>query len=440
MKKNFFTFLALLAMVCSSVDAQTTETVTISATVGARTYVSSNDLDFSSFNKNAAENGGVYDLNLTPYYVSGYNKDKGEFKLTRFSDDQVPAYTPMILLGKQHNTGVFPSDVKSFDVPITTIDGSVANPEKRKVWANNYAWLVPAMKTTYNRSICLLDASGNEDLDEDGYQIMSNVVFFDNTGITENARLALNQTENVQVGVTKDTTVVKTYFPMKQIDGSLRNGIVGEEGFYGNEIDDFHGDGVGSLYVLWTPYVSKKKPAAYGLFKLTYDSSDSEDAYFWEFQRRLYVSDEMEDIRFGYDTEENKWISSIDQIITSTPITENYTQYFLGANGITPVFKKCNNKTGSNRNGVNYGGAYVRVWSALVGGSAAAREDMSFEIFDEDGMEISYQNDEVTGIRSLQNTVDAKKENRQIYNLQGQKLDKMKSGLNIVNGKKYFVK
>ena len=38
------------------------------------------------------------------------------------------------------------------------------------------------------------------------------------------------------------------------------------------------------------------------------------------------------------------------------------------------------------------------------------------------------------------NTVDAKKENRQIYNLQGQKLDKMKPGLNIVNGKKYFVK
>ena len=80
------------------------------------------------------------------------------------------------------------------------------------------------------------------------------------------------------------------------------------------------------------------------------------------------------------------------------------------------------------------------MWSALLGGVSAAREDMSFELFDEDGTEITYQNDEVTGIRSLQNTIDAKKENRQVYNLQGQKLDKMKPGLNIVNGKKYFVK
>jgi hypothetical protein len=345
----------------------------------------------------------------------------------------------MILLGKQHNDGTIPGNVKSFDVPIITMAPADANPARRKVWANNYAWLVPVMKTSYNRSICLLDNEGNEDLDGEGNQIMNNVIFFDNTGITAGVRLSLSQEESVQVGVTRDTTIVNTYYPMHKLDESFRSDFMDYiEYTYAlpAELDDNYGSSYGEYKIFYIAASGRKK-AYYQLFQWSQGYYNEEEGK-WETTDDCWtnIGDMKTTERDGYDLAEKKWIASSEEIITTTPIVATYTQYFLGANGITPVFKKCNS---SGTNGVNYGGAYVRVWSTLLGG-AAAREDMSFELFDEDGTEITYQNDEVTGIRSLQNTIDAKKENRQVYNLQGQKLDKMKPGLNIVNGKKYFVK
>lgn len=442
MKKNFFTLLALLAMVCSSVDAQTTEEteeteeVTISATVGARTYVSSHDLNFKKFNKNAAENGGVYDLNLTPYYISDYNVTDGEFILTRFKNDQVPANTPMILLGKQYNAG----DEKSFDVPIKKMATPDVNKAKYSVWNNNYAWLVPVMKTAYLRKITLQDEHGNE-ADE-----TSEVVFFNNTGITEGERLALNQTEDVQVGVTRDTTYTYLYYEMTELASTYRKLLNNKEPLYENdweyENDDEEmvsvtGIGIsgteGEIRIFWA---AKKNGTAPVFRKYTYMKKYG--SYCW------YPGKEVDESDNDYEPNANpdligRWKRDSVMNVSTDAITETYTQYFLGVgtDKKTPVFKKCNS---NGTNGVKYGGAYVRVWSALLGGVSAAREDMSFELFDEDGTEITYQNDEVTGIRSLQNTIDAKKENRQVYNLQGQKLDKMKPGLNIVNGKKYFVK
>jgi hypothetical protein len=396
--------------------------------------VSSHDLDFSSFNKNAAENGGVYDLNLTPYYISDYNVTTGAFKLTRFSDDHVPANTPMILLGKQYKAGKFADDEISFDVPVITMAVGDANKAKYKVWGNNWVWLVPANKTSYISSIDWFDESyiklGVRD-----------VVFFDNTAITEGTRLALKQTENVKVGDDVTTTTVNTYYEKYSVDYSYRATVLdalnNRRGLAPSAIGNVLGGGViDKNYILYVPETQygampwEVDAQITGVFKLQY--YDAYDMYYW-----AYVDDLAKTPADGYDSTEDNWILESVDVTTTTPIFEDYTQYFLGANGITPVFKKCNS---SGTNGVNYGGAYVRVWSELLGGVSAAREDMSFELFDDDGTEITYQNDEVTGIRSLQNTIDAKKENRQVYNLQGQKLDKMKPGLNIVNGKKYFVK
>lgn len=441
MKKNSFTLLAILMLVTVSAVAeeQDTEPVSISATIGAKSFVCSKALDFSSFNSN---NSGSYDFNLVPYYISSYNVTSGLFNLTRFSNDQVPANTPMILLGKQHSNGTFPGNVKNFDVPVLDMADADATTIKETVWSNNYAWLVPVIRDSYDEYICLKNVAGKSEKDAKNRPIMSHVIFYDNTGIPENAKLMLSQTEDVQVKEREDTAVVNQYYDSHEFvySKNIHTAIFGGSPLFVNDYydeedeEDYDGIGItgnlGDQKVFWTEN-SKKTKVAYALYEYRKFNEGGTDIFFW-----AALKSKSKTAEDKYDEDAGEWIASSEEVISYTPILASYTQYFLGANGTTPVFKKCR---ADGSNGVNYGGAYVRVWSELLGG-AAAREDVSFQIFDEDGTEIAYQNDDVTGIRSLQNTVDAKKENRQVYNLQGQKLDKMKPGLNIVNGKKYFVK
>ena len=48
-----------------------------------------------------------------------------------------------------------------------------------------------------------------------------------------------------------------------------------------------------------------------------------------------------------------------------------------------------------------------------------------------------FGDDDATGINGVENVLD---ENRAIYNIAGQRLQKMQKGINIVNGKKVLIK
>jgi hypothetical protein len=145
----------------------------------------------------------------------------------------------------------------------------------------------------------------------------------------------------------------------------------------------------------------------------------------------------------NWDAVENKWYDPTTKVqsVNTTkywdvPETRDFTNYVLSVNSTgKPVFKKCNSSSnGGAGTTVAAGKCYVRVWNDVLVGAAAAREDIGWTFEEEEDLNSFEEN--ATGIKDVKNI----KNKKEIFNMKGQKLEKMQKGLNIVNGKKVYVK
>jgi len=448
MKQKFFTLLLGLAMVSLGAVAQSTVSVSISKLYGATTLVCNQDLDFSTVA-----------TTMRPYYIIEYAKNNGNFKLEAFNEGKVPANTPMILIGKQYPTAG-KSEVITCDVPVAT---SIDDPDgiRKDVFtkAQGWAWLMPVINGNYtcpNFNAELADRSN----DEKAY----NVTFFN---YSSGAARVVPQTESVPFGQSLTQSVVtqeiKNYY--KQIDVSTKGvtrsswstelakdeeekkGLFWEEkegswnyGYAAWEGDPTDED-LGKRCIMFSPsklvydededdyYTLPKLAAVYTLGKT------SKGKYRWTYSNRVNEGDgNYEATAYGGV---GGWVESTT---TTAQMVSNYVNnpdrevynYVLSVNSSgNPVFKLCNGASGTT---VPYGKCYVSVWSD-VKAAASSREDIGIE-FAEDEEDLSELNEEVSGIKN----VNIKKEANGIYNINGQKLVKLQKGLNIVNGKKVYVK
>jgi len=419
MKQKFFTLLLGLAMV--SVNALAVE-ISISKKYGATTYVCNQDLDFSTVA-----------TSMRPYYIIEYAKNNGNFKLEAFNEGKVPANTPMILIGKQYPTAGA-SDVITCDVPVAT---SIDDPDgiRKNVFtkAQGWAWLMPVINGNYtcpNFNAELADRSN----DEKAY----NVTFFN---YSSGAARVVPQTESVPFGEHLETNYTiandTTYYDMLDVttygeytDRDDWKDVVGladdEELDLTLEIANGYPEGADEDYTIFYYPKVGSKPRIAALFM--YSEADE----CWTFDAKL-----KESAIFNYNKKEGKWIKGITPTVRTTdeyvanPNRSVYN-YVLSVNSSgNPVFKLCNSVSGTT---VPYGKCYVSVWSD-VKAAASSREDIGIE-FVEDEEDLSELNEEVSGIKN----VNIKKEANGIYNINGQKLVKLQKGLNIVNGKKVYVK
>lgn len=124
------------------------------------------------------------------------------------------------------------------------------------------------------------------------------------------------------------------------------------------------------------------------------------------------------------------------QPTTTVTVTEDggpsettvYTNFVMSVKGGQPGFYRFTVNEGTGRT-IQAGKAYLRIRS-----SDLAQMPSSVK-----GFSIVFNDDEPTGIADMEGGIE-KIENIEIYNLAGQRLNKMQKGINIVNGKKVLVK
>ena len=442
MKQKFFTLLLGLAMV--SVNA-VADNIKISRGVGAMTYVSANNLDFSSFYTTEGEENDVTSMDLKPYYVSGYNPSTRKFTIKEFIHGIVPANTPMILLGKQYDSNK--DEKESFDVPTISLSGLTAGMDytpQSKVFSEGKAevYMVPVIRNSYSGKTAYTSGIGGDDdgfynnmefynyssldpaatfvyatlLDEAVVDVTTETVETWNPfGIYEITMDFEDFDDQVPVKATKtgyfdlsDVVDVTTGLPIPVTREDVRIVVHYPEGEDNEELYWFLVSKIKSGVLKWT-------------VKLNGEALREEGASFWNstYNGWGYVSEESQDV------------------VTR----RTYTQYILSkksSTDYTPVFKKCyHDGTGSGvgtgrGSKVNVGSAYLRMWYP---DPASAREMISFEF--EDGDVNLIDDGETTGVKTVKDNTKVK---NGIYTMTGQKLDKKQKGLNIVNGKIIYVK
>ena len=440
MKQKFFTFLAMLMFVSVNAVADGTVSVSISAKYGATTFVCNQDLDFSGLCSDAQH------IVMKPYYISDYSKENGSFTLTAFGGATVPAYTPMILLGTAH-TSAGATDVITEEVPVISMNSDAATDKRDAAFgaAGGYCWLVPAIASSYEIPGFVGKQAGRGSLPA------TNVTFYDNTA--KSFPLYVKQTESdIFYGYSSRNEITANYtysyydmLPLSETGLVTDNPanyaepwdwLSNEENFYEGDFD-FVAPAVDTYVVLWAYTVDRRgnKTYKYGLYK--WGDDEGAGYNYWQSQGRLKVSDT------NYDGTVSKWYNPD---LTITEYTTNmifdvsedrdFTNYVLSVNSEgKPVFKKCNSSSnGGAGTTVAAGKCYVRVWNDVLVGAAAAREDIGWTFEEEEDLNSFEEN--TTGIKDVKNI----KNKKEIFNMKGQKLEKMQKGLNIVNGKKVYVK
>ena len=412
----------------------TTQTVTISKKYGATTFVCDKNLDFTKWCTNSTEGDFLANPRMKPYYISNYNTVDGSFDLTPFSSYFVPANTPMILLGQ-----VNPSASGNYEceVPIVNSPSTASVNSARKAAfgsAHGYCWLVPAInaKYTYDEYVPWDDEANN--------MVSQKFTFFDYTSAS--FPIVVPQTENDIIFSYSSTEKLDTafnYYSKIQLPSSFPNKAttlgqpLGQELYYPDNIDIWDDNLVGKYVILWA-YNNDLRPnkdrAIYGLYKCMIDDIWGDYLYVGV-QSLSTAAGNCKVVSDAYEWYDQQNLAITKSLLWNVPIERDVTNYVLSVNGTTPVFKKCNSSSGTS---VPAGKCYVRVWNDVLVGAASAREYIGLNIDDED---ISMVDDETTGIKNLKDNSQAKKV---VYNMNGQKLDKMQKGLNIVNGKKLFVK
>ena len=367
MKKNFFTLLALLMLVTVNAVAQDPETVNVPMnSLGTKTFVCDKNLDFSSLN--------AVDKNLVPFYISDYSEVTNTFTLSRFADDRVPAYTPMVLMV------AYPEkwDGSAFDVPTYSATNTSLNKARAVANANSkYFYMVPVTTGTYI-----------DDEDEEVYAFLPDA----ERGKISNGKYAVRRSISIKTG----EKLVKTYYPYKEyaelVELAENNpdafDALIENGFFYHEVEE------------------KTK-----LGKTTYIHYYR----FWQGENEIVVDPSS-------CQDEDGWFRSSWQ-----KKYVNYTQFILARSGKKAVFQRCSD--GEQGNPVSVGGCFIRINSDLSP-VAASRESIDFDFADEE--EIG----DISGIKVVKDAFS----NEVIYNINGQKLVKLQKGLNIINGKKIFVK
>lgn len=454
MKKNFFTLLAVLMLVTVNAVAQTTENIKVGK-VSAKTYVSSNDLDFkkmTNYEKNT-------EVQITPYYISYYSN--GNFTLTRYPNGLVPKGYPMILYSKEGGG--------SFDVPIATT--TMPTNLKKLVYTNYNGefYLVPVIKGAslsgkvypiedpdaeegYNFEFWSIPDGGSDFVTEstgEKYRLDGEVVL-DAQESSEKTPMPIFETTKTRAQLTAafggDTY---SYGDVSGIMGTLREKETNQNLADGREVGDH--------IIIYTPAYQVEKEYTYwdeddegNEIEITETIIKKYDAIYWYLELQVNPSNPTKTrwvlpsnkALLTYGTNNNvsgtllPWDDDLSAWYTEklNRHKNRYIQYILGANKNKAVFKKCPVATGNDRAKVAVGGCFIRVYAGAVTDAGEAREEIGF-VFDEEEQQL--QNEEATGIRNMKQEVI---NGTTIYNLNGQKLTKLQKGMNIVNGKKIFIR
>lgn len=367
MKQKFFTLLLGLAMVSLGAVA---EDIEMNA-VGAKTYMSTNNLDFSSLNETRKT--------LIPYYISSYSNKTGKFTLARFTDDRVPAYTPMILLLAYPDEWV--SGTK-YTVDTYSTTALVLDDARNPVYANENINMIPVTSGSYvnNKSRIVYPFT------PDSERAL--------IGASEAGKYIVKQTIDIKSG----TDTIHRHYP-----------------YYTQKNAESLVGSVGDTIIVKTSSFGKF------IYAMTWAYDEDEEDYTW-----VNISSTPLTVEDNNDAGGAKegWF-----LVRDVDVTTNYTQFILGESGGNAVFKRCT--VAGNK--VRENACFVRVNTGLVPTAAAARE-IGFTFDDEEDAIIGQ--DEATGIKSVKNNVKSDV----YFNMNGQKLDKIQKGLNIVNGKKVFVR
>ena len=368
MKKNFFTLLALLMLVTVSAVAEEQETVNVPMNdLGTKTFVCDKNLDFSSLN--------AVDKNLVPFYISDYSEVTNTFTLSRFADDRVPAYTPMVLMV------AYPEkwDGSAFDVPTYSASNTSLNKARAVANANSkYFYMVPVTTGTYI-----------DDEDEEVYAFLPDA----ERGKISNGKYAVRRSISIVTGG-KYIKKYYDYYEYDEVGAIVQNqpdkfAEMVQKGFFYHRVQTTENWGI---------------------------QTETHSYYFFQGSSQILV-----DPASCHD--DGGWFRT-----TWKDKSINYTQFVLArsGNGKKAVFQRCSD--GEQGNPVSVGGCFIRVNSDMS--PAASRESIGFDFADEE--EIG----DISGIKAVKDAFS----NEVIYNINGQKLVKLQKGLNIVNGKKIFVK